>query len=133
MLEDLLPRTDARDRRVHQHKLRHLLRILRNEGIAHHVANIVGDNIGLFDLQRLQHAGDILALRLLVIAFRRLGGETHAAQVRHDDRVITDKVGRKRLPHVAGLAITMQQHHSRPLAADADMQRPCHWWRSPAW
>ena len=45
------------------------------------------------------------------------------AQVRHDDGVIARKIGRHRRPHVAGLAIAVQQDDSRPAAAGAHMDR----------
>ena len=53
--------------------------------IADHVADVVGDEIGAVDLERIEHAGDVAGLRLLVVAAGGLRGEAHAAQVGHDD------------------------------------------------
>ena len=77
--------------------------------------------VGAVDLQRIEHAGDVAGLGLLVEAAGGLGGEAHAAQVRHDHGVVARQVGRQRRPHVAGLAIAVQQDYRRPGAAEAHM------------
>ena len=71
--------------------------------------------------ERVEHARDVAGLRLLVVAAGRLGGEAHAAQVGHDHRVVAREIAGQRRPHVAGLAIAVQQHDRRAVAADADM------------
>jgi hypothetical protein len=38
---------------------------LRSEGVAHHVADIMGDKIGLLDLEFVKNTRDIAALRFL--------------------------------------------------------------------
>ena len=93
------------------------------KAIADHVADIVRDEIGPVDLQRVEHARHVAGLRLLVEAAGRLGGEAHAAQVRHDDGVVARKIGGHRRPHVARLAIAVQQHDGRALPAEAHMDR----------
>ena len=97
--------------------------VLGGEGIAHHVADIVGDEIDLADLQVVQHARNVVSLGLLVVAPGRMCGQAHAAQVRHDDEVVTREIGRERCPHVAGLAIAVQEHDSGAGAAHADVER----------
>ena len=96
--------------------------MLGGERIADHVADIVGDEIGLFDLERVQHPGDIARLGFLVVSARRTRREADAAQVRDDDDVPGCQFGRERRPHVAGLAIAVEQQDGRPLAPDAHMK-----------
>jgi hypothetical protein len=45
--------------------------IFRGKRIPNHVAYIVRDQVGLIDLECVEHAGDIVALRLLVVATAR--------------------------------------------------------------
>ena len=52
------------------------------------------------DLQRVEHARDVVRLLLLVVAAVRLRREPHAAQVGHDDRVVFDERRRER-PHMS--------------------------------
>ena len=56
-----------------------------------------------------------LRLVLLVEAAGGIARQAHAAQVRHDHRVVARQVGRQRRPHVAGLAIAVQQHDGGPV------------------
>ena len=95
--------------------------MLGGEGKADHVADIVGDEVGALDSELVEHAGDVAGLGLLVEAARRLRRQAEAAQVGNDDRVVAHQIGRHRRPHVAGLAIAVQQHDRRPLAADANV------------
>ena len=44
------------------------IRILRGERVADHVADIMGDKIGLLDVELVQHGRDVDALRFLVVA-----------------------------------------------------------------
>jgi len=71
---------------------------------------------------------DIGGLGFLVIAAGRMRGEAHAAQVRNDNRMIADKNGGQRRPHIAGVAETVQHDHRRTLPADANMQRDVTGW-----
>ncbi len=121
-LEDLVPGPDSRDRRVHQHEMGHPLGLFGHEGVGDHVADIVGDHVDLAHVQGVQHAGDVLALGLLVIARGRVGREAHAAQVGDHHGVGPGQLDRQGLPHVAGFAVAVQQHHGRTVAADADEQ-----------
>jgi len=119
--QNLVPRPDAGERRIDDDPFGDAGRILRGERIADHVADVVGDEIGLVDLERVHHPGDVGALRLLVVAALRLRRQAHAAQVGNDDGVILVKRARRRRPHVAGVAEAMQQHDRRTFAADPDM------------
>ena len=95
--------------------------ILRRERVAHYIADIVRDQIRLFDLQAIQHAGDIAALRFLVITGFRMRGEAQTAQVRNDHRVIARKLSRQGRPHVAGVGEAVQHDDGGSLAADPDV------------
>ena len=66
-----------------------------------------------------------VTLSFLVIAAGRLGRESHAAQIGNDHRVIAYQIVGKRHPHVAGLAISMQQHDpgSRAALAHTEFRR----------
>ena len=123
VLQDFLPRADAGQRRVDEDEARHTLRMLDGKGVADHVADIVGDEIGAVDLQRVEHAGDIAGLGLLVVAALGLGRQAEAAQIGHDHGVVAGKVVGHRRPHVAGFAVTVQQDDGRSRAADADVDR----------
>ena len=74
---DLVPRADPRERGVHHHPAGDAIRILRSEGVADHVADIMGDKIGLFDLEFVKNTRDIAALRFLVIAIFGVRREAH--------------------------------------------------------
>jgi hypothetical protein len=67
VFEDLVPRADAWQRRIHQDKASHPSRILSGERITHHVADIVGDKIGPLDAERVEQTGHVAALGLLVV------------------------------------------------------------------
>ncbi len=121
VFQDLFPGPDARHRCVHEHQLGHPVRMLLGEGEGDHVADVVADHFDLLDLQSIEHAGDVAALGLLVVAAGRMRRQAHAAQVRHDHGVVTRQPGGQRRPHVARLAIAVQQDHRRPMAADSDM------------
>ena len=82
----------------------------------------MGDEGGSLDLERIENACNVAALRFLVVAAGRLGGEPHAAQVGNDHRVIARQVFGKRHPHVAGLAIAVQQNDRGSRAADAHIE-----------
>ena len=66
-------------------KPRHAVRVLGGEGVADHVADVVRDDVGLLDVKRVQHGGDIAGLGLLVVAAGGMRREAHAAKVGHDD------------------------------------------------
>src|SRR5260370_41340124 len=95
--------------------------MLCREGVADHIADVVGDQFDLADFQRVEGACDVFSLRLLVVTTGWMGGQTHAAQVRYDYCVVMCQHGAERRPHVAGLAITMKQDDRRTLAAEANM------------
>ena len=123
VLQDLLPRADPRHRSVDQNEARHPLRVLHGEGVADHVADIVRDEIGAIDLERVENARHVAGLGLLVVSRGRFGGQAEAAQVRHHDGMVAREILGHRRPHVAGLAIAVQQDDRRTLAADANMDR----------
>ncbi len=56
VLQNLVPGADAGDRRVHQDQMADPARILGDEGVGDHVADIVGDHVDLADVQGVQHA-----------------------------------------------------------------------------
>ena len=119
----LVPVADARQRRVHHDPARDAARKLRRERVADHVADVVRDEIGLLDLQMIEHAGDVERLVLLRVARVRMRRKPHAAKIRRDDRVILHEHRGERRPHVAGIAEAVQQEDGRTLAADAHVQR----------
>jgi hypothetical protein len=124
VLEDLLPGADARQRRVDQHEAMDAIAMLGGEGVADHVADVVGDQVGLGDLQGVEHARHVLPLRLLVVAAGSgLGRQAKTPQVGHDHGMVLGELDGQRLPHVARLAIAVQQHDGRSLAADPDVDR----------
>ena len=77
----------------------------------------------MVDSQRVQHARDVACLGLLVVAAGRARRKAEPAQVGNDDPVVPGQFGRERSPHVARLAVAVQQHDGRPMAADAHMER----------
>jgi hypothetical protein len=120
--EDLLPRADTRQRGIDQHKTCTAVAMERGKGVPNHVADIMGDERDPLDPQHVQHAGDVPALRFLVVTAGGLGRQTHTAEIRDDDRPVTRQVLCKRHPHVARLAIAMQQHNCWSRASNAYMQ-----------
>ena len=120
--DDLLPRADAGQRRVHDGEAGDPLRVLRRQRIADHVADVVGDQRRPRDAERIEQPGHVLPLGLLVVAALGPPGVAHAAQVGDDDAVRRGQFRRERRPHVAGLAIAVQQQHGGPVAAGPHMQ-----------
>jgi hypothetical protein len=116
--DDVIPGADARQRRVDQDKLAHAIAMLGGKGVTDHVADIVGDKIDLADFQCVQDSVNVLALSLFVVPTGRPLGKAHAAKIRHDYGVIAHELCGQWRPHVAGLAVAVQQHHSRACAAD---------------
>jgi len=92
---------------VDHHKTGHAAAVLRGEGVADHVADVVSDEGGSLHLERIEDTCNVAGLRFFVVATGRLGGEPHAAQVGNDHGVIARQVVGKRHPHVAGLAIAV--------------------------
>ncbi len=119
VLQLVVPVAQPRQGRVHGHPALHPLRLLGGEGVADHVADVVGDQLHPPDLQDVEQAVHPAALAGLVVTGGRMGRQPHAAQVRHDDRVVLDQHRHQRLPHVAGVAKAVQQQHRRALAAHA--------------
>ena len=99
--QNLVPVADARQRRIDHHPFGDARGILRRQRIAHHVADIVGDEVGLLDLQRIHHAGDVQRLVLLGVAGVGMRRQAHAAQVRHDDGVILRSAPRPSAAHMS--------------------------------
>src|SRR5215472_17061544 len=115
---DVVPRTYPGKRRIDNDKLLYSLRMLGSKGIADHVADIVGHKVGLVDLERIEHAGDVFGLGFLVVTACGSRRQSHPAQVRHDDEMIAYEVGGKRRPHITGFAEAVQQNDSRTGATD---------------
>ena len=63
-----LPGADPRERGIHHHQLLHPGRVLHDEGEGDRVPDVVGDHVDLLHLQRVEHAGDVPGLVLLVVA-----------------------------------------------------------------
>src|SRR6185437_9785399 len=91
--------------------------------VTDHVADIVGDQRDLADREAVQHARQLLRLRLFRVAVSGMGRQTHAAQVRRHHGVIPHQPHRQRLPHVAGIAEAVQHQDRGALAADAHVDR----------
>ena len=108
VLENLLPRADTRQGGIDQRKTGDAVAMESGKGVPNHVAYIVGDERGPFDLQHVEDASNVPALRFLIVAAGGLGRQTHATEVRDDDRAVTRQVLCKRHPHVARLAIAVQ-------------------------
>ena len=118
---DGLPVADARQRSVDYSPTCDARGILRGERVAHHVPNVVGNQIAFLDLQIVQHTRDIHGLILLFVSGLRVSGEAHAAQVGNDDRVVLHQLGGEGRPHVAGVAKSMQQHRGGPCPTDSNV------------
>jgi hypothetical protein len=48
-------------------------------------------------------------------------GKAHAAKIRYDDGAAVREILRKRNPHIAGLAVAVQQNDGRSRTSDADV------------
>ena len=99
------------------------VRVLGGKRIADHVADVVRDEVGFLDLQRVHHGGDVASLRLLVVAAFGMRRETHAAEIGNDHRMIASERRRDRRPHVAGVAKAVQKDDGGPVAAGAEVDR----------
>ena len=110
---------DARQRRIHHDPARDASRILRGERIADHVADIVGDEIGLSIFERVEHPRHIARLRLLVVAARRdaTRGPCRADRARSTVWSLDQSRGQRR-PHVAGIAEAVEHQHRGPASAE---------------
>ena len=53
---------DAGQRRVDEDEARDHVRMFPRQGVADHIADVMGDQIRMFDPQRIQHADDVGAL-----------------------------------------------------------------------
>lgn len=122
VLENLFPWAHARQRRVDDHKARNAVAVLRSEGIADHVADVVRNEGGSLDFECIEDTGDVVPLRFLVVTAGRLGGEPNSAQIGNDDGVIARQVFGERHPHVTGLAISVQEDNRTARAADTHIQ-----------
>ena len=79
---DVIPWADTRKRRIDDHEFSYPVRILGGKGISDHIADVVRYKIDFVDLQRIEHAGHVLRLGLLVVTAGRPRGQPEAAQVR---------------------------------------------------
>ena len=119
---DLVPGTDAGQRRVDHHPARDAVGILRGERIAYHVADVVRHEIGFPDSEMVHDARDVERLVLFRVAGVGMGREAHAAQVGRDDGVILREHGGGRRPHVARVGEAVQHDDGWAASPDADMQ-----------
>src|SRR5258707_1336452 len=56
---DLVPGPDSGQRRIQQREFGDAVGILGGEGIADHIADVMGDEVGSLNMQRIEQAGDI--------------------------------------------------------------------------
>ena len=75
--DDLVPWSDARQGRIDEDEPVHAVRIFGGKGIADHVADVMGHQVGFIDLERVEHSDDIVTLRLLVVSSARPRRKTH--------------------------------------------------------
>src|SRR4051794_39365315 len=73
ILQDLIPRTNARYRCVDRHEVRHAIAVDRCESKTDHVADVVSDQLDSLNLERVEYAGKIGCLVLLVEATAGFG------------------------------------------------------------
>src|SRR6478672_13877029 len=92
------------------------------KGVADHIADVMSNEGGAINLQLIENSRYVLALRFLVVAAGWPSGEPHTAEIGDDHPVIADQVFCERHPHVAGLAVPVQQHDRRPRPPNAYMQ-----------
>ena len=117
--DDVVPITDAGQRRIDHDPAGNAVAILRREGVAHHVADVVGDEVGFLDFQMVENARNVDGLIFLRVARVGMRGKPHAAQIRHDHGMIFHQLRRNRRPHVAGITKAVQQDHGGALSTDA--------------
>jgi len=93
VLQDLVPRSDAGNRRVHQDEAGDALGMMRRQAEGDHVADVVGDHIGARYLERVHHPGDVFGLVLLVEALLGARRQAHAAEIGRDDGALARDLG----------------------------------------
>ena len=84
----------------------------------HHVADVMRHEVRALDPERVEQAGNVLTLCLLVVAAFRTSGEPHPTQIGGDNRLVMGELRCERRPHVAGLTISVEQDDCWSLAAD---------------
>ena len=114
---------NSRQRRIDHDPARDTLGILCGQRVTHHVADVVGDEIGLLDFQMVHYSRDVGRLVYLCVARVGMCRETHAAQVGNDHGVILRQHRGDRSPHIAGIAKAVKHDDGRPMATDAHIQR----------
>jgi hypothetical protein len=75
VLQHLVPWTDARQGSIDRNKAPHAFRVLDGEGVADHVTDVVRDQIGTINLERVENARYVAGLRLLVKSRNGLRGK----------------------------------------------------------
>ncbi len=100
------------------------VRILCRQRVPHHVADVMRHEIGVSALsahpsrRRCRRPGSSSCSPTSAG-----GGQTHAAQIRHDHRIgCWHEFGRQQRPHVAGIGKTVQQDDRRPLPSNANIK-----------
>jgi hypothetical protein len=121
VLQLIVPVADSGQGCIHDHPFRDALRIERGECVAHHIADVVGDESGVPDVQTIQDRGEVVRLSDFFVTTFRVGRKTHPAQIGNDDSVILDQAHGQREPHVPGIAEAVQKEDGRTLAADTDI------------
>src|SRR3954468_6696398 len=119
ILCDLIPGSDAGQRRIDRHPSAHALGVGGGNCEADHDADVVRHQFGRTHTQRVQDAHHVRRLILLVVAAIRLRREAQPTQVGCDNHVVFDEFARQMTPHVARCAEAVQHDDRRTLPADA--------------
>ena len=75
--DDLVPGADPWDGGIHHHPASDAIRMLRSEGVNHHVADIMGDKVGLLNIELVKNTPGVTSLCLLIIAIFGMRREAH--------------------------------------------------------
>src|SRR5262245_2285168 len=121
VLEKLLPGPDPRQWRIDQHESLDPFGMQGGKGEPNHVADVVRDEIDLLDPQRGEHPRHVARLGFLVESTAGFRGKPQAPEIGDDHPVVPGEIDGQGRPHVAGLGITVEQHHRRPRAAYPSM------------
>src|SRR5882724_4716264 len=102
--------TDARNWRLKQSQLFHLLWILRGISVSDHQTNVVADKVYLSVAQAFDEFVNINRRRLFVITRLRSRRIAQTANVGRDDRKILTEFFKQRNPHAGSFAKSMNQN-----------------------
>jgi hypothetical protein len=103
--ENVFPGADTGNGGVHHDQSRGAVGIPFGKGIGDHVADVVTDDVGLTNLQRIEDACEIFGLVHVCETIRRHRRQTHPSQVRGDHGVVRHQFGGEWCPHVACVTV----------------------------